>query len=756
MYNKGWNKLAKNNNASYKYKPETESEKRQCTTRLTFTQLAFDPDEEWLIVTDNRGYLHCVELFTETALYVKKLIKVGHATLLAFNPICKGEVLIGLDTGDVKIWKLHADVNRFSLLSGHKRPPTHISFYKSHCITCSTNEVMIWCLHSYNIAHRLKVATGNAVVKKAAFSNAGHIVVLYCNDTMQTWRYGRLDEDTKIDARKTLDTRYVRDFAFTKDGRAMIIASARDINILDTYDWSLLRKFDLPENFIEARQLSVMPCPLDGGANRIVALLSSRRILHFYDINTLSFLETPDIVGKIKMFVISPAGRYIAHIDQEDCLIVTRVDKMSSRRYRSRKSLEPRKLRAHGIKEHLECVRRSMKQALDTKRLMSILREFGEYPNKYRTLIWSTILKLPANKSAYIALVGKVTRGGFTTNTLKDYPLADRSKASLLATTMDCLLQWCPLLAQYHFLTNFVFPFLVVFQVIPHIILNINDLSVEKSAKMYLSLQKDPLLSFELILSILLNYCQNWLEYSPLPPLNVLGIIENMLLEADPVLLNTFCEHGITSSEYAWPLLRTAMSEVLSGDEWLILWDHLITSQRPSLFLMCVAAYSIYLRENIIALIKSSEDTKLFFSTQGHVRAKDLLVIVRRLDREIPDRVHPNRYLRYSRAMILLSFDMLYNRILIVEKYIYFLYRDKLLLLNQTGPYSSFILKEYPKFVIENSCIVDSDKCNVRERYLQDHERKMVEFAERRRLDNEIDAFTRQIHETRLNGRIKN
>lgn len=158
--------------------------------------------------------------------------------------------------------------------------------------------------------------------------------------------------------------------------------------------------------------------------------------------------------------------------------------------------------------------------------------------------------------------------------------------------------------------------------------------------------QKDPLLAFELILSVLLNYCQKWFEYHPLPPLNILGIIENILLEADPVLLNTLCEHKITSNIYAWPLLQTAMSEVLSGDEWLILWDHLITLQKPTLLLMCVVAYNIYSRENIISLIKSSGDVKALYSTQSHVRAKDLLKIARRLDQEIPKRIHPNRYLR--------------------------------------------------------------------------------------------------------------
>jgi len=107
-----------------------------------------------------------------------------------------------------------------------------------------------------------------------------------------------------------------------------------------------------------------------------------------------------------------------------------------------------------------------MKQELNIKRLMPILKEFGEYPEKYRILIWSTILKLPINKNAYVALASKVTRGGLALNTLRNLPLADKSKASLLAMTMNCLLQWCPLLMQSLFLPNLIFPFLMVFQVL--------------------------------------------------------------------------------------------------------------------------------------------------------------------------------------------------------------------------------------------------------------------------------------------------
>lgn len=466
MMHSGWNKLIKSND-SYRYEPRANIEKQR-TARSNFTQISFDHDEECLIVVDTKGYLHCVELSDEVPCY-KVFGKIGQSTFLAFNPVYKGEILIGLDTGDIKIWKLYADVNDFCLLSGHKLAPSHVSFYKNYCLTGSRNEVIIWDLQSYNRVHQLKVDIKNAVIKKAIFSNAGHIVVLYLNDTMQAWTFGQLHKDIKIDT-STFGIRYIKDFIFTKDARAMIMAGAGNISILNTYDWSLLKKIYLSKNFVEAKQLSIVPCPLDGGANKIIAFLSSKCTLQFYDINASSFLDTSVSADKIKKFAVSSAGRYIAYIDQEGCLNIMYADKIISRkRHQMKKTLEshrnPHRLYAHKISDHLEGIKQNIKRELDIKRLTSILKEFGEFPDKYRTLIWSTILKLPANKNAYIALASKVTHGKLTSNTLNDHPLADRNKASLLAMIIDCLLQWCPLLIQSPFLPNLAFPFLVVFQV---------------------------------------------------------------------------------------------------------------------------------------------------------------------------------------------------------------------------------------------------------------------------------------------------
>lgn len=66
--------------------------------------------------------------------------------------------------------------------------------------------------------------------------------------------------------------------------------------------------------------------------------------------------------------------------------------------------------------------------------------------------------------------------------------------------------------------------------------------------------------------------------------------------------------------------------------------------------------------------------------------------------------------------------------------------------LNHTGPYPLFMLKEYPKFLIEDFYTEDFKKCKAQGQQVCNHE-----TAESGR---ETDAFVRLIYETRLNGKI--
>ena len=50
---------------------------------------------------------------------------------------------------------------------------------------------------------------------------------------------------------------------------------------------------------------------------------------------------------------------------------------------------------------------------------------------------------------------------------------------------------------------------------------------------------------------------------------------------------------------YAWPLLKTMFSEVLSRDEWLRVWDHIV-SNHPSFLLLLAVAYLTTARQTLL------------------------------------------------------------------------------------------------------------------------------------------------------------
>ena len=50
---------------------------------------------------------------------------------------------------------------------------------------------------------------------------------------------------------------------------------------------------------------------------------------------------------------------------------------------------------------------------------------------------------------------------------------------------------------------------------------------------------------------------------------------------------------------YAWPLLQTLLSEVLTKDEWLRVWDN-VFSNHPSFLLLVVVSYVISSRKALM------------------------------------------------------------------------------------------------------------------------------------------------------------
>lgn len=142
----------------------------------------------------------------------------------------------------------------------------------------------------------------------------------------------------------------------------------------------------------------------------------------------------------------------------------------------------------------------------------------------------------------------------------------------------------------------------------------------------------------------LVNWCQYWFEYFPLPPMNILGMIENVLLEHDPRLLDHLMKHDVTSTIYAWSLLKVAFSETLTTQEWKIFWDHVFINE-PAFLLMAVVTFSIVNRSVLFSLNNTSDFFR-FYHSQSIPDMKLFITKTYHLLNTTSDRNHPRKYLK--------------------------------------------------------------------------------------------------------------
>uniref|UniRef100_A0A7N6BBS7 TBC1 domain family member 31 n=1 Tax=Anabas testudineus TaxID=64144 RepID=A0A7N6BBS7_ANATE len=210
---------------------------------------------------------------------------------------------------------------------------------------------------------------------------------------------------------------------------------------------------------------------------------------------------------------------------------------------------------------------------LNKKRLVALLKAFGEYPAKYRMFVWRSLLCLPENHAAYSSLTDKGLHSAYMT--LHDkYPIKSHKLQRGLQRVLSALAHWAAIFGEVEYLPLVAFPFVKLFQ-------------------------NNPMLCFEVVATVIVNWCQHWFEYFPNPPLNILNMAENVLAHHDKELLQHLVDCGITSQLYAWPLLETLFSEVLTRDEWLRLFDN-IFSNHPSFLIMACVAYITCCREPLL------------------------------------------------------------------------------------------------------------------------------------------------------------
>ena len=93
----------------------------------------------------------------------------------------------------------------------------------------------------------------------------------------------------------------------------------------------------------------------------------------------------------------------------------------------------------------------STQDKLDRSELRQVLVGFGEFPARYRLLIWRHLLKIPENESSFAALVER-GRHPSCDDLGERYPLKSSRLFRALERTLSCVAQWNSLFGELDYI----------------------------------------------------------------------------------------------------------------------------------------------------------------------------------------------------------------------------------------------------------------------------------------------------------------
>ncbi|XP_054416824.2 TBC1 domain family member 31 isoform X8 [Pongo abelii] len=570
---------------------------------LRFLNVAFDGTGDCLIAGDHQGNIYVFDLYGNRFNLVQRTAQA--CTALAFNLRRKSEFLVALADYSIKCFDT-VTKELVSWMRGHESSVFSISVHASgkYAITTSSDTAQLWDLDTFQRKRKLNIRQSVGIQKVFFLPLSNTILSCFKDNSIFAWECDTLFCKYQLPAPPESSSILYKVFAVTRDGR--ILAAGGKSNHLHLWCLEarqLFRIIQMPTKVRAIRHLEFLPDSFDAGSNQVLGVLSQDGIMRFINIQTCKLLfEIGSLNEGISSSAISPHGRYIASIMEDGSLNIYSVqaltqeinkpppplvkviedlpkNKLSSsdlkRKVTSGRVQQPAKSRESKIQTRIlkqdltgdfESKKNELPDGLNKKRLQILLKGYGEYPTKYRMFIWRSLLQLPENHTAFSTLIDKGTHVAFL-NLQKKYPIKSRKLLRVLQRTLSALAHWSVIFSDTPYLPLLAFPFVKLFQ-------------------------NNQLICFEVIATLIINWCQHWFEYFPNPPINILSMIENVLAFHDTELLQHFIDHDITSQLYAWPLLETVFSEVLTREEWLKLFDN-IFSNHPSFLLMTVVAYNM-------------------------------------------------------------------------------------------------------------------------------------------------------------------
>ncbi|XP_018122050.1 TBC1 domain family member 31 isoform X1 [Xenopus laevis] len=627
-----------------------------------FLQAAFDSAGDCFLAGDHLGNVYMFNLNRNRFDLVQKTMQA--CTAIAFNLHRKTEFLVALADNSVKCFDAGAK-ELVSWMRGHESAVTSISIHASgrYAVTTSSDTAQLWDLDTFQRKRKLNVRQSVGIQKVFFLPLSNTILSCFKDDSIFAWESDTLACKYQLPIPEDETKLHYKAFAITRDGR-MLAAGGKSKNLhlwcLDSKQ--LFRIIQMPAKVRSVQQLEFLPDNFDGGSSQILGVLSQDGIMRFINIQTCKLvfdIGNPD--NRVVTSSVSPNGRYITSVMENGSLNIYSVQALSKElnkpppplvkmvdlskdkdstgnksgvsrasqekvRVSSGRTCRPWKTKDPIVRTKYlrpedttasEDKENALPAGLNKPRLQAMLKGFGEYPAKYRMFIWRSLLQLPENHAAFSSLLDKGTHSQYKL-LHQEYPIKSRKLLRVLQRTLSALAHWSAIFGETKYLPLLAFPFVKLFQ-------------------------NNQLICFEVVATVITNWCQHWFEYFPNPPINILGMVENLLAHHDKELLQHFINHGVNSQVYAWPILETLFSEVLTREEWLRLFDN-VFSNHPSFLLMAVVSYIISSRSPLLHC-NQKDDFEYFFHHRNNLDISNMIREAYHLMDTSPAEIHPQRLL---------------------------------------------------------------------------------------------------------------
>ncbi|XP_006636140.2 TBC1 domain family member 31 isoform X1 [Lepisosteus oculatus] len=623
---------------------------------VRFLQAAFDTTGEAFLAGDHHGNTYVFDISRNRFRLVQK---TGQAcTALAFNLRRKTEYLVALADYSIKCFDTDSK-ELVSWMRGHESAVSSVSVHGSgrYAITTSADTAQLWDLDTFQRKRKLNVRQSVGIQKVFFLPLSNTILSCFKDDSIFAWESDTLYCKYQLPVPEEGPRLHYKAFAVTRDGRTLVAGGKSNLlHLWCLENRQLLRIIQMPPKVRTVRHLEFLPDSFDGGSSQILGVLSQDGIMRFINVQTCKL--TFDIGSHddgISSAAISPNGHHIVAVMENGSLNIYSVESLTQDinkpppplvkvisgfergsgvskdaglRMQVKSEHVQRPVRSAGGKTQTRVLRppadptpedkeNELPDGLSRKRLQALLKEFGEYPAKYRMFIWRSLLRLPENHAAFSSLAAKGPHSAFL-RLHEHYPIKSQKLQRVLQRVLSALAHWSAIFGETQYLPLVAFPFVKLFQ-------------------------NNQLICFEVIATVIMNWCQHWFEYFPNPPLNVLCMVENVLAQHDKELLQHLVNCGVTSQLYAWPLLETLFSEVLTREEWLQLFDN-VFSNHPSFLLLAVVAYITCCRSPLLHCTLT-EDFEYFFHHRNNLDISAMIKETYRLMDSTPAELHPRHML---------------------------------------------------------------------------------------------------------------